>query len=1054
MPPQNGASPSSPSGTPASKGANALASRITSVLSASYADLEIRDALETLDARGVQNSAETRRQLRLDVQKEVIQCNGEIIKDFGQVAEQLKRIGTAISSLNNYCADMRGHIAAANKETDAVLEEANSLISQKKQVESKQQVLNAFAAHFLITEDDVTVLTSTVEPVNEEFFQILTRVKKIHHDCQVLLGTEDQRLGLEVLERSSKQLNSAFQKLYRWIQREFKTLDLENPQISASVRRSLRVLAERPALFQSCLDSFAEARESILSDAFHAALTGSTSENHIATKPIEFYAHDPLRYVGDMLAWAHSTTVSEREALENLFISDGEEIKRSIQAGLESEPWLRGDQDAEVFDGRRALNQLVSRDLAGVARLLRQRTEQVIQSHDDATLAYKIANLIGFYKGTFAKLLGADSEVLDVFDTLEASAMRQFRANMRDYVANVQSDLAVAPADLSPPEFLEEALQILKVLAKSYDTSLAATDDDGQGFQAVLSEALDPFLSSCENLQKGMKEPDNSIFAVNCLFAAKEILSQYAFTKERVSDIEDTIQETVAKLTDYQHQYLVNESGLVTLLEALAPISDSAESLKTVPQLEAFKPDALVSASQQLDEFLPSALIDAAENIKQLRNRKMIQDINEEAAGRFCEDFELVEGKIIAADELVDDEEDEDEQEPRLRDLFPRTSGEIRGCMFASTARRFAMSATTTCAPFSQAVVRAMRKLYPRELADNSWDNTGLLLEAPFNASRRQSNTVLLTIDLTKAVADEAIALNSSIVVAYHPIIFRGLKSLTLADTQQQSLLRLASHGISVYCPHTALDAAPGGLGDWLANIVTGTKNVGQSPGAGQLEPSNPTEENNDDPFIEKKRPTFTLNHHPSQRTLQFGKLLTSTAPVTAPHKREVIKPQTPELASHPNAGMGRIVRFDDAQPLPTLLDRIGKGLNNPKGFPIAIPQGKTISDMQIKSVGICAGSGSGLLSGLDVDLLFTGELDHHAALAAIEQGRVVISLFHSNSERGFLAEVMSTQLEDAVDEEWKKVREEYKDNGEFREALADEEVIVEVSEADRDPYA
>ncbi|EMD66554.1 hypothetical protein COCSADRAFT_35061 [Bipolaris sorokiniana ND90Pr] len=364
------------------------------------------------------------------------------------------------------------------------------------------------------------------------------------------------------------------------------------------------------------------------------------------------------------------------------------------------------------------------------------------------------------------------------------------------------------------------------------------------------------------------------------------------------------------------------------------------------------------------------------------------------------------------------------------------------------------MSATTTCAPFSQAVVRAMRKLYPRELADNSWDNTGLLLEAPFNASRRQSNTVLLTIDLTKAVADEAIALNSSIIIAYHPIIFRGLKSLTLADTQQQSLLRLASHGISVYCPHTALDAAPGGLGDWLADIVTGTKNLGQSPGAGaQPEPLNPTEENNDDPFIEKKRPTFTLNHHPSQRTLQLGKLLTSTAPVTAPHKREVIKPQTPELASHPNAGMGRIVRFDHAQPLPTLLDRIGKGLNNPKGFPIAIPQGKAISDMQIKSVGICAGSGSGLLSGLDVDLLFTGELDHHAALAAIEQGRVVISLFHSNSERGFLAEVMSTQLEDAVDEEWKKVREEYKDNGEFLEALADENLIVEVSEADRDPY-
>jgi hypothetical protein len=690
----DGFSPATPSVGPAARGANALSSRITSVLSASYADLEIRDALETLDARGVKNTAETRRQIRLDVQKEVVQCNGEIVKDFGEVAEvcwspyiheiadrrqQLRRIGTAIRSLNSYCADMRGHIAAANRETGPVLEEATSLMTQRKQVETKLQILQAFSSHFLVSDEEATVLTSTAEPVNEEFFQVLTRVKKINHDCEVLLGTEDQRLGLEVLEQSSKQLNAAFQKLYRWIQREFKTLDLENPQISASVRRSLRVLAERPTLFQSCLDSFAEARESILSDSFHSALTGSTSEaGHIATKPIEFHAHDPLRYVGDMLAWVHSTTVSEREALENLFISDGDEIKRSIQEGLESEPWLK-DEGAEIFDGRKALNQLVSRDLTGVARLLRQRTEQVIQSHEDATLAYKIANLIGFYNSTFAKLLGIDSDVLEVFNTLEASAMRQFRANMRDHVAAVQSDLAVAPADLSPPDFLDEALQTLKVLAKSYDTSAAGTDDEGQGFQAVLAEALDPFMAGCVDLQKGLEQPDSAIFAINCLFAAKEVLSAYEFANERVEDMDDTIEEQVAQLVEYQHQYLLHESGLITLLEALSKITDLEEGLKSIPELEAFKPDALVAASQQLDEFLPSALIDAAENLKRLKNRKMIQDITEEAASSFCEDFESVEAKMIAADDLsYDEDKDDEEQEPGLRDLFPRTSGEIR----------------------------------------------------------------------------------------------------------------------------------------------------------------------------------------------------------------------------------------------------------------------------------------------------------------------------------------------------------------------------------------
>lgn len=84
---QNGLSPASSQVGGGSRGVNALSSRITSVLSASYADLEIRGALETLDERNIQNTAETRRQIRLDVQKEVIECNGEIVKDFGKVAE-------------------------------------------------------------------------------------------------------------------------------------------------------------------------------------------------------------------------------------------------------------------------------------------------------------------------------------------------------------------------------------------------------------------------------------------------------------------------------------------------------------------------------------------------------------------------------------------------------------------------------------------------------------------------------------------------------------------------------------------------------------------------------------------------------------------------------------------------------------------------------------------------------------------------------------------------------------------------------------------------------
>ncbi|KAJ7282350.1 NGG1 interacting factor 3 [Mycena rebaudengoi] len=70
---------------------------------------------------------------------------------------------------------------------------------------------------------------------------------------------------------------------------------------------------------------------------------------------------------------------------------------------------------------------------------------------------------------------------------------------------------------------------------------------------------------------------------------------------------------------------------------------------------------------------------------------------------------------------------------------------------------------------------------------------------------------------MTPAVFDEALARGVSMIVSYHPPIFSGLKSLTLANPLQASLLRCAAAGISVYSPHTALDSVHGGVNDWLA---------------------------------------------------------------------------------------------------------------------------------------------------------------------------------------------------------------------------------------------
>lgn len=125
----------------------------------------------------------------------------------------------------------------------------------------------------------------------------------------------------------------------------------------------------------------------------------------------------------------------------------------------------------------------------------------------------------------------------------------------------------------------------------------------------------------------------------------------------------------------------------------------------------------------------------------------------------------------------------------------------------------------TARAPALDAVLDVLARIAPPELAAE-WDNTGLVLEP--SARRRTVARVLLTIDLTEAVVAEAGRAGVDLVVAYHPPIFRALKRLVAADPAQRAVLAAVRAGFAVWSPHTALDAASGGIADWLAGVVAG----------------------------------------------------------------------------------------------------------------------------------------------------------------------------------------------------------------------------------------
>lgn len=222
--------------------------------------------------------------------------------------------------------------------------------------------------------------------------------------------------------------------------------------------------------------------------------------------------------------------------------------------------------------------------------------------------------------------------------------------------------------------------------------------------------------------------------------------------------------------------------------------------------------------------------------------------------------------------------------------------------------------------------------------------------------------TVLLTNDLTSAVVDEALQEGAKMIICYHPVIFRPLKSLTTKDPMQTLLLRLAAERISVYCPHTAMDAASGGLNDWLCDILLG-----------------------------------------GERQLEL--------------KRTVAQPITRPLPEgHQGAGYGRAVELSRPVSLQSLLKRLSAGLGNQQYMMVALPAAAsgdlTETRETITKVAVCAGSGADVLKDTDAQVLVTGEMAHHYALRHTQLGQAVVAVLHSNSERRYLEARLKPMLE------------------------------------------
>jgi dinuclear metal center YbgI/SA1388 family protein len=100
-----------------------------------------------------------------------------------------------------------------------------------------------------------------------------------------------------------------------------------------------------------------------------------------------------------------------------------------------------------------------------------------------------------------------------------------------------------------------------------------------------------------------------------------------------------------------------------------------------------------------------------------------------------------------------------------------------------------------------QDILSALEAVAPPHLQE-SYDNAGLIVGDP----QAPVTGVLFCLDSTEAIVDEAISLGCNLVVAHHPIVFRGLKRLNGANYIERTVIKAIQTGVAIYAIHTNLD--------------------------------------------------------------------------------------------------------------------------------------------------------------------------------------------------------------------------------------------------------
>jgi len=553
-------------------GSSALSKKIQKAL-ALRVDAQSREALKCLSIFFDENTVNSRRNLRPLIEGQSLALHKEFVASFDGIEQQIESLDKLVEELDSCCERAASQLQKSKTETQAIWQQALKLRQESQVIEQKQLVLDKFLSKFQVSPLDTQLLKSGDSAIDEKFFSAFERLERVRANArQMLTSSGQQTSGVDILHETSEIMEASYEKIFVWVQQQCRgsrtnavvkaSHELDTPA-GMTLKRALALLVERPVYFNHCIQDISRARRQALVQRFFEALSQGDS-------PIELQACDPVRYVGDMLAWIHENVAFEKEAISTMM---GKARAKDTIDNAESGTALVSFDD------------VLDRTLEGLVSPFTNRVRQVLDNQTAIVLVYKVAQVFSFFGKTLQQLLSTDGSCL-VRLCLEfhERTQRSFLDMWEGQAQRLRQGLAgVYVSDLSAPAFVIESVRTLSEVLSIYESALVPTEEREVDFLPILSAAFDPLLNHCQQVASAMDAADGQVFLVNCVSAMQEPLRKHDFTAQRVAMYASVLDEQIELLVEGQAAGVLTKMGLAERLQALrskdpgVPLTSMAE---------------------------------------------------------------------------------------------------------------------------------------------------------------------------------------------------------------------------------------------------------------------------------------------------------------------------------------------------------------------------------------------------------------------------------------------------------------------------------------------